>query len=907
MRPSRFQQSLRLFFSLSVPGGIVPTAHAESRAIAAPQAYLFSQQALSTRLLTNMPGGEKEAGRRIHRLLQRAALPPRAGNGAMGDKDFDDATDARAVLGPKFDAVNHPERFENSEWRGRIFRQAAIYLGNYEQKPQRMSGDNRVSHAIRTTFRPGSGRTFPQELIAYFSDPKLKAYFIPSPEGSGLFVIPAVEKNKARYAAALHGFGGAWFGPRPSIYFAVNQRSDGDWNSEFTLEVSALNAIHEAVHLYIRHHYPGQFDNDEIDAFATEFIRAVQPSSVDADADFRLARERAELGLWHSNARTNRDNERVKSFLALVARGNPYDSSNKLEDALDVFNRHRHVALIVLTNLLEKVKANKSPIKNPLDYGISLLPPEIRGQLGMNAQWDMYSIPTLRALLDSLVQFPYYSPQDDIPSAEIELAVTRALEEFPHVRFPSSLEQLIRNKRIQRVAEIVRIIDFESDDIRDTKVSRLDLFMHAAEWALQNFDVSKNDPVQCIATEVSLGRQFYCNASTLQAILRALLPPIQLSQQGRLSDREADLVKNYLQQALARHSKIRQMAFDYIALDRRAAYAKIWLMNRPKFPPLGVQRIPFRNLSFVNQQQRVSFSRDGQVAVVASEPANNVTRLDLIDIEAQQRIATRDLPFKSFNPPEISPNGWLVHQDSQFNEHHFVSFQENSLPMIATKQEVYFHMTFSPIRNQMAWTDREGNIYLAEWTNRTQLPRVLHTWPAKSGGPIRALAFGNAGDTLFSADEPGRISRWDIRMPTDPRAMNPLIAKSNVNFYRLAISRDGQTVAAISDKNLIEIWRYNALYSIYWQEAEFESGSSSNLRRFSDITLSPDGSWLALVSDNGSLYQWDIRFIDAPCEVGVVILPENAQTVSYAPDGRLLAGTDEAAYVFPPGFLFPAN
>jgi serine/threonine protein kinase len=161
---------------------------------------------------------------------------------------------------------------------------------------------------------------------------------------------------------------------------------------------------------------------------------------------------------------------------------------------------------------------------------------------------------------------------------------------------------------------------------------------------------------------------------------------------------------------------------------------------------------------------------------------------------------------------------------------------------------------------------------------------------AGNAGPVWAVAFNPAGDTLAMAIDDGTVKLWD---PATGR-VRATLAGHRGPVWAVAFSPDGKTLATASDDETVKLWDVAARQEL----AELKHPSPARA-----VAFGPDGQSLATGCRNGSVRVWDLpsrreRYAKAG-HAGVVV------ALAVSRDGSTLvsAGGDKLVKVwdFPTG------
>lgn len=172
--------------------------------------------------------------------------------------------------------------------------------------------------------------------------------------------------------------------------------------------------------------------------------------------------------------------------------------------------------------------------------------------------------------------------------------------------------------------------------------------------------------------------------------------------------------------------------------------------------------------------------------------------------------------------------------------------------------------------------------------------RELISRTRREGTPTTTLLFSPHGDSLFEGDTSGQVVEWSL--PTcelrrtfivprpeeddsEERARKLALARANLNWNQLRLSRDGSLLARAEDPGVVDLWDLTTGMWIDCLETGIEGTPI--------IEFSPDGSILAVrTKDTCQLWSIGTRRV-----VSTFTTAGNAGTapIRFSPDGSVIA------------------
>ncbi|MFZ0549035.1 MAG: WD40 repeat domain-containing protein, partial [Candidatus Promineifilaceae bacterium] len=195
---------------------------------------------------------------------------------------------------------------------------------------------------------------------------------------------------------------------------------------------------------------------------------------------------------------------------------------------------------------------------------------------------------------------------------------------------------------------------------------------------------------------------------------------------------------------------------------------------------------------------------------------------------------------------------------------------------------------FSPESSYLATADQE-NIYLWQGDNG----RWLHTLEAETA-PIESLAFTPNGVNLIARDVNGRFYRW---LAFNGAFQNTMDDAQSLTGSPFALSNT--TLVLVTAENNLELWPLRGSRP----DITIETGGAS----ITALAVSPDGQLVAAVFSDGTISMWQSSgepagtFAKGPDTVSGIVLTNNGRfTATYQNNTFQLWQGDELGRQLPP-------
>jgi WD40 repeat protein len=201
-------------------------------------------------------------------------------------------------------------------------------------------------------------------------------------------------------------------------------------------------------------------------------------------------------------------------------------------------------------------------------------------------------------------------------------------------------------------------------------------------------------------------------------------------------------------------------------------------------------------------------------------------------------------------------------------------------------------LAFSPDGATLAATTEDGSFFLVD-VSPPAAPRVLSAAPS-TGGFAMLVAGSPVSATLAVGYYENSFQLWDVSQPESPRALGKPVGELPGPAFSLAFSSNGRLLAVQGPCSYgnhqpcspsITLWDVSNPAAPRALAAPFGPAT----RIWSAVAISPDGQRLAANLDDKSISLWDISNPSAPRVLGSS-LPAGVliNGLAFSPDGRLL-------------------
>jgi WD40 repeat protein len=264
--------------------------------------------------------------------------------------------------------------------------------------------------------------------------------------------------------------------------------------------------------------------------------------------------------------------------------------------------------------------------------------------------------------------------------------------------------------------------------------------------------------------------------------------------------------------------------------------------------PLDAQNQKFPTRSLLGHQgmvNAIAFRQDGKTVLTGGEDGT-VRLWDVWDGTLLTKYHLQQWNQDSTGTAALSANGNYLVVSGEQGEASLRDIEQNTLALFSDDLKQNISQLFFISNNQVATvqTENENRKTITVWNaDESQIKR----FSIDLGEPIRTIAMSQDGQRVISLSHTNHIQLWDIN--GNPLSQ-PIAAHSSTQFLQFSPNgqqmisggsgADGQTCLWQIQRNTL---RQTSCHALASQVAAFN----------------PDGKTVAIGSDNGKLYQWNLR------------------------------------------------
>ena len=278
----------------------------------------------------------------------------------------------------------------------------------------------------------------------------------------------------------------------------------------------------------------------------------------------------------------------------------------------------------------------------------------------------------------------------------------------------------------------------------------------------------------------------------------------------------------------------------------------------------------------------VSFSRDGYML------ASGATNGDIVIwvVETGKRIATLRGHTDEIRCVQFSPDDYVLVSASCDNTLRLwiLSQDLSEVSSIALSGHTHWvnSVSFSPDSNYIVSASGDRTIRI--WDARIG-PQVVQSLPAHRE-EVTSIAVSPCGGFIVSGSLDLSVCVWNAQ--TGGLQLPPLIGHTK-SVQDVAISPNGRIIASASDDCTLRLWDAQTGETV-------GEPLQGHLESLNAVKFRPDSCWLVSGSGDKSVRIWDVT--GQLAQVGPLLCAGAVYTVSYSPDGRIIAAGDTTGCIY---------
>ncbi|SDW57761.1 WD40 repeat [Amycolatopsis xylanica] len=173
------------------------------------------------------------------------------------------------------------------------------------------------------------------------------------------------------------------------------------------------------------------------------------------------------------------------------------------------------------------------------------------------------------------------------------------------------------------------------------------------------------------------------------------------------------------------------------------------------------------------------------------------------------------------------------------------------------------------------------------WHLGTQWFELVHTLP-RDGKNVRALAIAPQGDWVATGHADGTVQVWDLSVPSARQLTSFSGRRLTTAVEALTTSADGRYLAATGG---------GEIRLLFPRTGSVGQVIRTSLKNSPAVTAAADGSWLALVSSDGTLQRWDPETAESLPGIQDGVVPVDGLAITTEPP-LLTIGTRDTILQF---------